>query len=176
MMRLRRIGGFKASHAGNSAIEFAMIAPVLLAMSAGVYELGRAFQSLSAANKLASQYAIAWADCADLPAGTCNTELGIYDTSSAMKNIAPQLTNTITLQMFQVTMSGSTPTVTYSYPNGGALSSAQTSAAATTLSSGQKGVIVTVKYTHTLDIFSGVLSGIVPSSIPMSYTVVQLKA
>jgi Flp pilus assembly protein TadG len=157
-------------------VEFALIAPVLLVMSAGVYELGRAFQSLSAANKLASQYAIAWADCSDLPTGTCSTELGIYDTASAIKNLAPQLTNTVTLQMFQVSMSGTTPTVTYSYPAASSLSGAQTAAASSTLSSGQKGVIVTVSYTHTLDIFSGVLSGIVPASIPMSYTVVQLKA
>jgi len=165
-----------ASRAGSAAIEFAMVAPVLILMSAGVYEVGRAFQSVSAANKLASQYAVAWADCSDLPTGTCNTELGIYDTSSAMTNLAPQLINTVGLKMFQVTMTAGAPTVTYSYPAGSSLTGAQTSAATSTLTNGQKGVIVTVSYTHTLDIFSGVLSGIVPASIPMSYTVVQLKA
>ncbi len=53
-MRARRFGRrFTASSSGNAAVEFALIVPVLIMMSAGVYELGRAFQSLSAANKLA---------------------------------------------------------------------------------------------------------------------------
>ena len=81
----------------------------------------------------------------------------------------------VTLQMFQVLMdSNGKPQVTY--PSGGSLTSTQSAAATNVLTSGQTGVVVTVSYTYTLDVFPGVLNGIVPSSMPMTYTVAQLKA
>jgi len=167
---------FLASRRGAAAVEFAFIAPVMVLMAAGVYECGGIFQSLTAVNRLASQYAISWADCSDLPVGACNTELGLYDTTSAIQNVAPQLTGAVTLQMYQVAKSGSILTVTYAYPSSAGLNAAQTTAANAVLSSGQSGVVVTVNYTYTLSIFSGVLSGIIPASVPISYTVAQLKA
>jgi len=167
---------FIASRRGVAAVEFAFIAPVMILMAAGVYECGGIFQSLTAANRLASQYAIAWADCSDSPVGTCNTELGLYDTASAIQNVAPQLTGPVTLQMYQVAKTGTSLTVTYAYPNGATLSATQTAAANAVLASGQSGVVATVNYSYTLSIFSGVLSGMLPASIPMSYTVAQLKA
>jgi hypothetical protein len=44
------------------------------------------------------------------------------------------------------------------------------------LTNGQSGVVVTVNYTYTVSVFPGALSGIIPASFPMSFTVVQLKA
>jgi Flp pilus assembly protein TadG len=168
---------FIRSQSGVAAVEFALIAPVLILLMAGSFEIGRALQSVQAVNKLASQYAIAWADCTDEPAGTCNTELSQYTNANAIANLAPQLSNTVTLQMFQVTMSGTTPTVVYSYPTGGTLTSTQIAAAQSVLqTSGQSGVIVTVSYTYKIAIFSGVLANLVPTTIPMTYTIAQLKA
>ena len=175
-MRRRARVGFGASRSGSAAVEFAFIAPVLILLGAGVFELTRAFQARGAIDKLASQYAITYADCVDSPAGACNTELSSFDAAASLKNLEPLLVHPITLQMFQVVMNNSTPQVTYAYPSGGSLTSAQSTAASNVLTSGQTGVVVTVSYTYTLDIFPGVLNGIVPSSIPMSYTVAQLKA
>ena len=168
---------FLRSDHGSAAVEFAFIAPIVIVILGGLYEVGHAFQTLTAVNQLASQYAISWADCADNPAGTCNTELGLYSPSATLSNVAPQLTaSNITLKMFQVSMSGSTPSVTYSYPSASSLNATQTAAAQATLTSGQVGVIVTVNYTYNVTVFPGVLSGIIPSSFPMSFTVAQLKA
>ena len=160
-----------------AGVEFAFIVPVMLLMTAGVYEIGRIFQSQSAANKIASQYAIAYADCVDLPAGTCKTELSLYTSTYGLKNLAPELTNATTIQLFQVAMSGTTPNVTYSYPNGASLTPAQSTAASNVLTDGQSGVIVTVNYTYTMDMFPSALSKTtLPASWNFAYTVVQLKA
>jgi Flp pilus assembly protein TadG len=168
---------FLGSRRGAVAVEFAFIAPIVFVILGGLYEVGHAFQTLTAVNEMASQYAISWADCSDNPAGTCNTEIGLYTPSAAISNVAPQLTAAnVTLQMFQVTMSGTTPSVTYAYPTGSGLTAAQTSAAQGALTSGQTGVIVTVNYTYNVIVFPGLLSGIIPTSFPMSFTVAQLKA
>ncbi|HVY35485.1 MAG TPA: TadE family protein [Caulobacteraceae bacterium] len=165
------------SRRGSAAVEFAIISPIMILILAGLYEVGSAFQSLTAVNELASQYAISWADCSDNPAGTCNTEIGLYSPTAAISNVAPQLTAAnVTLKMFQVTMSGTTPTVTYSYPSSSTLNATQTAAAQASLTSGQTGVIVTVNYTYTVSVFPVALSGVIPASFPMSFTVVQLKA
>ena len=177
MSRPRFHRRFARSRRGSAAVEFAIIAPIVLVILGGLYEVGHAFQTLTAVNELASQYAISWADCSDNPAGTCNTEISLYSPSNAIGNVAPQLTAAIvTLQMFQVTMSGTTPSVTYAYPSGAGLTAAQTTAAQAAFTSGQTGVIVTVNYTYNVTVFPGVLSGVIPASFPMSFTVTQLKA
>jgi Flp pilus assembly protein TadG len=160
---------------GSAAVEFAFIAPIVIVILGGLYEVGCAFQALTAVNELASQYAISWADCLDNPAGTCNTEMNLYKPAAAIGNVAPQLTaaNT-TVQMFQVTMNGTTPSVTY--PSGSTLNAVQTLAAQNAFLSGQTGVIVTVSYTYTVSLFPGVLSGIIPANFPMNFTVAQVKA
>jgi Flp pilus assembly protein TadG len=168
---------FLRSARGIAAVEFAIIAPIVIIIMGGLYEVGCAFQSLTAVNELASQYAISWADCSDNPVGTCNTEMSLYTPVAAIDNVAPQLAaagGTVTVQMFQVTMSGTTPTVTY--PSGSTLSAAQILAAQTAFTSGQTGVIVTVSYTYKLVLFPNLLSGIIPATFPMTFTVAQLKA
>jgi len=176
MTSLRFRKAFLRERNGSVAVEFALIAPILIVIMAGLYEVGHAFQALSASNELASQYALAWADCADSPVGTCNTEIGLYSPTAAIANVAPQLTAaSVDLQMFQVSMSGTTPTVVYHY-GATALTAAQTTAAQAALTDGQSGVVVTVNYTYTVSIFPTALSGLIPATIPMSFTVVQLKA
>ena len=42
-----------------------------------------------------------------------------------MKNMVPQLTNTISLRMIELSMSGTTPTVIYATPTGATLTAAE---------------------------------------------------
>ncbi len=164
------------SRQAAAASEFALILPIILFLFAAVIEFGRLFQVYAATNRVAAQFAIAWADCSDDPAGTCQTELGAYTASYTLANIAPQLDPTkLTLTMFQVTMSGTTATVVYAYPSGASLSAAQTSAAQANFASGQTGVIVSASYVHTLDFFGNLISPYLGSYLTPSYTVAQLK-
>jgi len=169
---------FRRSRSGTAAIEFAFILPVLLMMFAGVVEAGRLFQVYDATNRLATQYAIVLADCSDIPAGTCNSELTALGSTSAISNIVPQLqTSQLSLSIFQVTMSGSTPTVVYSFPAGATLTASQTLAAqGILLANGQSGVIVTATYSHSLQFFQTLMSPYFGSALTPSYTAVQLKS
>jgi Flp pilus assembly protein TadG len=164
------------SNAGTAAIEFAIVVPILLLLFAGTIEVGRAYQVYNQVNRLASQYAIAWADCSDVPAGTCNSELSNFNSTFSISNIAPQLlTAQLSITMFQVTMSGTTPTVVYASPAGATPSTAQSTAAAAILTNGQSGVIVTGTYAHTLQFFSAMMSPTLSSYLTASFTAVQLK-
>jgi Flp pilus assembly protein TadG len=168
---------FLKGYAGTSAVEFAIVVPVMMAMMGGGFELGRAFQAYNAANRLATQYAFVWADCSDSPVGTCLTELGTYTPSAALANIAPQLiTANIGLRMFQVTVAGSSVNVVYGYPSGQTLTAAEQTAATSALNNGQTGVVVSVSYVHSLLVFSTLMSPIIGSSYTMAFTVVQVKA
>jgi Flp pilus assembly protein TadG len=168
---------FLESENGIAAVEFAVIAPMMLLMLAGIFEFGRIYQVYSACNRLATQYTIAWADCSDSPAGTCSTELSAFTSANAIANIAPQLNpSKLTLSMFQVQMSGSTPSVVYSAPSGATLSAAQTSAVQAALSNGASGVVVTATYSHSLAVFSTLMKPFLNSYLTPSYTVVQLKS
>jgi len=112
-------GRFLRGQTATAAIEFAIVVPVMIGMMGGGFELGRAFQSYNAVNRLATQYAFVWADCSDSPVGTCLTELGNYTPSASLANIAPQLTPAnIGLRMFQVMVAGSNANVVYAYPTG----------------------------------------------------------
>ena len=171
-----RLLSFIRSCSATAAIEFAFIAPVLIMMMASVVECGRLFQVYNATNRVATQIAIVYADCSDNPTGTCGTEASSYMTSQFISNIVPQLTvSSLSFQVFQVLMSGTTATVVYCAPSGATLSASQTSAAQATLSNGQSGVIVTATYSHTLQFFSTLMGPYLDSVLTPSYTVVQLK-
>jgi len=173
----RPLANIWRSRSGTAMAEFAIILPIVVFMMAGVVEFGRIFQVYAALNRLATQYAIAWADCSDDPAGTCQTELGNYSSSYSIGNVAPQLSaSALSLTMFEVQMSGSTPTVVYAYPSGGSLTAAQTAAATSAFASGQNGVIVTASYAHTLIFFSSLMTPLLSGVLNPTYTVVQLKS
>ena len=173
---MRRLLNFLKAEGATSAIEFAFVAPVMLLMAAGITEIGRYYSVYDASNLLADQYASAWADCTDVPTGTCATELSTFSSASTIANIVPELTpSQTTLSMFQITMVGTTPTVVSSYPSGAALSGSQSAAAASAFTSGQSGVVVTVSYNHSLVYFPAAMASILGSVLNISYTVVQLK-
>jgi Flp pilus assembly protein TadG len=172
----QRLSRFIHSSSATAAIEFAFIVPIMVTMMAGVVECGRLFQVYNATNRIATQLAIVYADCTDTPVGTCGTEANSYMTSQFVANIVPQLTvSALSLQVFQVSMTGTTPTVVYAAPTGSTLSASQISAAQGALASGQSGVVVTATYTHTLQFFQTLMNAYLSSALTPSYTVVQLK-
>ena len=79
-----RFLNFLKAKGATSAIEFAFVAPVMLLMMAGITEIGRYYSVYDAANRLADQYASAWADCSDVPAGTCATELSTFSSANTI--------------------------------------------------------------------------------------------
>jgi Flp pilus assembly protein TadG len=169
--------GFFRKIEATAAIEFAIIAPVLLLFLAGGVEFGRAFEVYEVANRLASQFAIVWADCSDSPAGTCAAEANTLTNANTVTNVAPQLVPAkLSLTMFQVQMQSGTPVVAIAYPAGSTLNAAQTAAAQTVIPSGQYGVVVTLNYAHTLSFFSALMSPYLASHLAASYTVVQAKS
>jgi Flp pilus assembly protein TadG len=171
-----RLLHFIRCRSATAAIEFAFIVPILLMMFAGVVEFGRLFQVYDATNRLATQYAIVYADCSDNPVGACGTELAALGSTTTFANIVPQLqTSQLSVSIFQVSMSGTTPTVIYAYPTGATLSASQVAAAQGTLANGQAGVVVTATYNHTLQFFQTLMSPYLASALTASYTVVQLK-
>lgn len=168
---------FIRARRGTAAVEFALIVPFMLLFLAGTVEFGRAYQVYSAVNRLATGYAAAWSDCGDSPAGTCATELAVYASTAAMRNIVPQLTATISLRMMQFDLpaTGSAVTSTYATPSGITLTTAEFTIAQSAIPALQTGVVVTVSYAHTLMFFGTIMGPIVGSVRNVSYTVAQLK-
>ncbi|MGA2044825.1 MAG: TadE family protein [Roseiarcus sp.] len=168
---------FWAAKSAAAASEFALILPLMILMFGAIVEFGAIFQVYAATNRLASQFAIAWADCSDSPMGTCQTELNTYTSSFTIANIAPQLTaSNLTLTMFEVQMAGTTPTIIYAYPSTATLTAAQTAAAQAAFSATQTGVIVTASYVHTLQFFSVLMTPFLGANLNPTYTVIQLKS
>ncbi len=156
------------------AIEFAILAPVMLMLGGGMYVLGSLLHVNSTVNKLAMQYAVSFANCSDTSVGACGTELAQYETAPAIKNIFPQLYSAeLTLTMAQAIMNGTTPTV--EYPVGGTLTAAQTTAMQAVVASGQTGVVVTATYVFYPLVLQPLMAPFIGSSITVSYTVAQLK-
>ena len=174
MSRWRRL---VRSAGGNAAVEFAIIVPVMLLLAAGIVETGLVFKVYNSTNRLATQYAIAWSDCSDRPTGTCLTELSNYTAPATVANFVPLLApQEVTLQMFQVRMVNTTPTVVHAYPAGTALNAAQETAIRAILHSGQDGVVVTTHYRHTLRFFGRVAGPFLDGYLQPTYTIAQLKS
>lgn len=177
---------FWRARRGNAATEFAFILPILLLFIGGIVEFGRVFQAYSAVDALATRYAITYADCFDNPAPACNTELQTLFAPTAgatigMQNLAPQLTNTASLQlrMFEVSMpalpAAQVPTIVYASPAGTTtLLSDELAKAQATIAPGKLGVIASVSYVHKVLFFAS----FVPAALQnrsIIYTVAQRK-
>jgi Flp pilus assembly protein TadG len=197
-MAPRGIFHFFRGTRATAATEFALIAPILLILIAGVVEFGNIFQVYNSVNRLASQYAIAWADCAD-SSGSCSSagELANYTPANAIANIFPQLQNFSgkgQLRMFQVSMAAAVPVITtpsilppgvYEYPTVAVLSATEIAASQTFLCpqpvsastcTGQSGVIVTASYTYTPLYFPTLMTSILNGHFTPTYTVAQLMS
>jgi len=172
-----RIWNFWSLNRGSAAVEFAMIAPILLTLLAGIVEGGHVIQTYKSVNALATQYALVWADCSDEPAGTCLTELNTLSASNTIANSFPTLTaSALTLQAFQVQMSGANPTIIYVYPLGSTLSPTQVTAASNAIQAGQSGVLVSLTYNDPLDFFPTIMNTFFGAYLTPSFTVVQQKS
>jgi len=170
---LKLVQKFRRSRSASAAVEFAFIFPIMLTMFAGVVEFGRLFQVYDATNRLATQYAIVYADCQQ--ASTCSSEPALLGTTTAIANIVPQLqTGQLSLNIFQVCMSGATPQPQTSFPAGATLTASQTAAAQSILQNGWTGVVVTASYVHSLQFFPTQMSAYLNSLLSPSYTAVQV--
>ncbi len=177
-MSARLIRRFLHARQATALIEFAFVAPVMILLAAGITELGRAYMLYDSVNKLAAQYAEAWADCTDSPVGACNTELGYYTTSYTIGNVTPLLdASQLTLDMAWVTMTGTTPTVLYSSPAGQTianLSAAERAWVTANIPSGQAGVIVSASYNFAPKFFPSQMTSLMGSSLTANYVVEQI--
>lgn len=167
---------FVRSTEAVAAIEFAIIAPVVIVLMGMLLEFGFYFQAYDATNKLATQYAISYSDCDDYPAGTCLTEAGYYTTTSAIRNLAPRLNSAnVTVRVFQIVAASSTSfTVTYSSPSGATLTSSERNYLSSKVVADDVAVLVSVSYTHTLT-FGTIASQFLGSRLTIPATVVQIK-
>jgi Flp pilus assembly protein TadG len=173
---MRRLRALLTNCRAVTSVEFAILAPMLVLMAGATVEMGLLLRVYVAANRLAMQIAISYADCPDTSAGACQTEAALYATPALLANIAPQLVLAqLTGTIIQATMNGSTPSVVYSYPPNAALTSAQTSALQGALKDGDNGVVVTVAYQQRLNYFPTLLTPYIGSALNYSFTVAQLK-
>lgn len=158
------------------AVEFAVVAPIMVLLAGAIFEIGSLLRTSAAVNRLTMQYAVSYADCSDTASGVCLTELDEYPTTAALGNIAPQLkAASVTLKMAQVKMNGLVPTIEYIYPTGSSLTNAQTAALQAAIPSGQSGIVITISYPYRLLVFSSLMSPFIGSSFTFSYTAAQLK-
>jgi Flp pilus assembly protein TadG len=174
----------------TAAVEFAVILPLMMLLVGGIVEFGRLFQVYNATNRLATQYALAWANCSESSTdtnGVCSTELSSYITANAIGNVAPQLTLsdlTLTMAEFTVTQGGTATAIYsggYSGVNAAQLADATTRAAsAFTLFPGpaavQYVVVVEAKYAHSLDFFETLMEPFLGSYLNPACTAIQLKS
>jgi Flp pilus assembly protein TadG len=178
---------------GAAAAELAVILPVMMLLVAGIIEFGRLYQVYEATNRLATQYALSWANCSENTTnvnGVCSAELPDYTNSTAIGNIVPELNvGSLTLTMAEFTVKAGVATVLYSggYASGSSsanpaqLADATTRAAsAFTVYAGpaasQYVVVVEAKYQHSLAFFNTLMSPFLGNVLTPSYVVVQLKS
>jgi Flp pilus assembly protein TadG len=168
-----------------AAVEFAIILPVMMLMVTGIIEFGAILQVYKATNRLATQYALSWADCYNTGTVTCQTELTTYTNATTISNLAPQLTiGNLLLTMVQFTVNNGTPSIVNSggYPsaNAGQIATA-TSIATTAFTSTatanepQTIVVVVAQYNHTLRYFPTFMSTFLGNALTTNYAVSQLN-
>ena len=174
---------------GGAVVEFALVLPVMALLLAGSVEFAHLFVIYDATNRLATQYALAWANCSENAVdvnGVCSTELPNYTAAATIGNVVPQLTlANLTLTMAEFTVSsGGTATAIYSggYPGVDAAQLADATTRAGTAftlfpgpSAVQYVVVVEAKYTSSL-LFTTLMSPFLGNALTPSYTTIQLKS
>jgi hypothetical protein len=159
---------------------------------AGIVEFGAILEVNTATNRLATQYALSWAGCTDIPAPACATEIASYTNAATINNLAPQLkiaNLTLTMVEFNITNGAATvyttagTSYTGGYPSASntqiatATPAAVTAAAATESNSTTQWVVVVVaQYNHTLDFFGSFMGQFLNQALTTTYTVAQLKS
>ena len=194
---------FFKNRRGNAGTEFAFILPIMLLFIGGIVEFGRFFLAYNEANRLASRYAIVYADCSDSAldaASWCTSSAhptfslqNTFASSVVLGNLVPQLTaGSVAVRMFYVTMSAAGAAQTYknAYPVGATFDSPSTATVPTNteLQSAKNAtsyggnpqagdvVVVTITYTHQLLFFSKIMGSFLPPSLlTVTYTVAQRK-
>jgi Flp pilus assembly protein TadG len=166
---------FLRARDGAAIMEFAFIVPIMLLLAAGITELGRAYHIYNSTNKLAVQYAEAWADCKT----ACQAEMASYTNSNVISNITPVLNpGALTLRMLWVTANGASTTVAYSSPSGvswATMTTAEQNVITKNLiPSGATGVIVSASYTFTPQYFPVEMANLMGSPLTAAYTVAQV--
>jgi Flp pilus assembly protein TadG len=157
-----------------AAIEFAIIVPVVIALFATMLEFGLYYRSLDAVNKLASQYAIAWADCSDDT--SCGSEATAFSSSTLATNLTQGLAPaSYSVRMFKVSVSGTTITADVKIPSTATVDTNERTAILNKIASGQEGVIVTVSYTHSAQFFASTANTFFSPYFNIKARVVQLK-
>jgi Flp pilus assembly protein TadG len=187
---------FAANRRAVAAVEFALIVPLMIVMVAGLVEFGRFYQVYTVANRLGTQYAVAWANCSESSTdtnGVCANEIADYTKAAAISNVAPQLTPsalTLTMAEFTVTQAGVASMI---YVGGNTAGASNTTGDATQLSNAklkaatafnvfagpaavQYVVVTEVKYVHTLDFFPTLMSAILGDYLTISNTSTLLKS
>ena len=167
---------FSRARSATSAVEFAIMLPVLLLLLASTVEIGRLAVAYESVNRLATRYAISWADCSDTVVGVCATELALYVTPAAVQNMAPQIASSVTLRMMEVQMSGASATVVYAYPAAATPTATELTLAQNVIGSGNTGIIVTTSYTYAPQFFTSIVKPFLGSGRAISYTIAQRKA
>jgi Flp pilus assembly protein TadG len=167
---------FNRDNRAVAAIEFAIIVPVVVALFATTLEFGLYYRSLDAVNKLASQYAIAFADCFD--DADCTSERTALISTTLATNLTQGLVPaSLSIRMFKVNVS-STGSITVKVPTGGTLDTNEQAAVSTRIyKSGvaREGVVVTVSYTHSAQFFASTANTFLAPYFNIKARVAQLK-
>ncbi len=166
---------FLRAREGAAIMEFAFVVPIMLLLVAGITELGHAYNIYNSTNKLAVQYAEAWADCKT----SCQAELTNYTNSNVISNIVPTINpSALALRMLWVTANGTSTTVSYSSPSGvtwATMTAAEQNVITSNLiPTGTVGVIVSASYTFSPLYFPVEMSNLMGAPRTAAYTVAQV--
>lgn len=166
------MAAFLRRREGNMAIEFAFIAPLLILLMGGTYELGGGLDANSQLSTMVAQVALAWGDCVDTPTGVCVEEMNRY--VQARANIAPSLDPArLSLNLWQVSVSGIVVSATYGT---GPLTAAATAAARAQIPDGQSGVVAIGSYHYQARAFIVVTQPFIGSGILLTQQAVARKS
>jgi len=169
---------FRRDDRAIAAIEFAIIVPVVLALAATTLEFGMYYRALDAVNKLAAQYAIAWADCAG--ATECQAEANVFSSTTLANNLTSGslVAANLSFRLYQAKRQNSTtlyaPTV--AIPSATVPDSNEKAAILNKVETNEKfGVVVTITYTHVPQFFASTANAFLAPYLTIRARVAQLQ-